>query len=660
MPAYRPKIQTEKIVTRQVKSWSSDSICKLQGCFDCTDWDLFLDSSDNIHEATDVISEYVKFCQNMIIPQKTVKVYPNNKPWVTKALKKTLNEKKHAFRTRNETEKKSVQSRLTKEIREAKKRYKEKVELQFQCGNMRNVWQGLKSLTGQLKKKNDECFLTLEEQKSMADSLNDFYCRFDNHDFTKEVELVEKELMHRVKGEHDLVLEEKQVESIFKRLNIRKAFGPDGICGMLLRCCASQLSHVFTRLFSWSLHVCTVPSLWKTSLICPVPKNRSPSSLNDYRPVALTSIVMKCFERLLFGPLLEHAGELRDPFQFAYRCNRSTDDATITLLHNAYTHLEKPNSFVRILFIDFSSAFNTIQPHLLAKKLLKLEVNPRLILWITDFLRNRVQMVRYHSVTSSTLLCSTGAPQGTVLSPVLFTFYTNDCTGNDDTLFIKYSDDTAIEDLSNSDSVYFDAVARFSAWCKDNFLELNVKKTKELVIDFRQGKSSVPDLFIEGMKVERVSEYKYLGTILDDKLNFAENTATIEKKCQTRVYLLRKLRNLQVSGKVLRMFYRCFVESVLTFSFMCWYGGLSVRNKSRLQKIVNVCGKIVGEKQESLCQLYESRVVRKAEMIGSDSSHVLAQCYEFLPSGRRLRVPKCRLVRTKSSFIPKSIQLRNK
>ena len=103
--------------------------------------------------------------------------------------------------------------------------------------------------------------------------------------------------------------------------------------------------------------------------------------------------------------------------------------------------------------MDFSSAFNTIQPHLLVQKLLTYSVSSRLTLWLTSFLVNRFQSVRFQSVVSSLKSTSTGSPQGTVLSPVLFTIHTNDCIGSDSTLLVKYSDDTAVEDLSNSDSV---------------------------------------------------------------------------------------------------------------------------------------------------------------------------------------------------------------
>jgi hypothetical protein len=82
------------------------------------------------------------------------------------------------------------------------------------------------------------------------------------------------------------------------------------------------------------------------------------------------------------------------------------------------------------------------------------------------------------------------------------------------------------------------------------------------------------------------------------------------------------------------------------------YAGLSVKNRNVLERVVKVCGKIVGERQKSLTELYESRVVRKATSILSDETHVLAKHFELLPSGRRFRVPKMSKVRKKSSFIP--------
>ena len=146
----------------------------------------------------------------------------------------------------------------------------------------------------------------------------------------------------------------------------------------------------------------------------------------------------------------------------------------------------------------------------------------------------------------------------------------------------------------------------------------------------------IPDLFIDGVKVERVTKYKYLGTVFDNKLNFNKNTDFIHKKCQPRIFSFQKLRSLNVSAAVLRTFYRSC--SVLTFSFLCWFGGLNVKSKNILNKVVNVCGKVVCERQERSSPLYERRVVRKARVIEDDNSHVLAKYDELLPSGRRAEI----------------------
>ena len=373
--------------------------------------------------------------------------------------------------------------------------------------------------------------------------------------------------------------------------------------------------------------------MWKNSVICPVLKKKNPSSLNDYGPVALTSIVMKCFEKLVLRRLLTFTNEHLDPLQFAYKPHRGTDDAILTVLHNAFLHLDKAGSYVRILFIDFSSAFNTIQPHRLALKLFHLDLSPKLILWIVNFLLHRTQSVRFQNSISSQRHTCTGAPQGTVLSPALFTLYANDCQGTTKTPTVKYSDDTAIEDLSKSDSVYFSEVHKFSAWCKENYLDLNIAKTKEMVVYFRKNPPPVPELIIDDVVVERVAEYRYLGTVLDNNLTFDKNVETIHKKCQSRIYCLQKLRNIGVASDILEMYYRACIQSVLTLSFICWYGSLGVRGKKLLNDVVNVCSKVVGKKQAGMQDLYEIRLKRKAKQIAGDQSHVLAKSFELYHQG---------------------------
>jgi len=114
-----------------------------------------------------------------------------------------------------------------------------------------------------------------------------------------------------------------------------------------------------------------MPSCYKTSAIIPVPKKktRHQYGLSDYWPVALTSIIMKCFEILVKDHISSALPSSPDPFQFAYSPNRSTGDGTFTTLDFSLEHLENKNSLVRMLLVDFSSAFKTIIPQHLVNKL---------------------------------------------------------------------------------------------------------------------------------------------------------------------------------------------------------------------------------------------------------------------------------------------------
>jgi hypothetical protein len=110
-------------------------------------------------------------------------------------------------------------------------------------------------------------------------------------------------------------------------------------------------------------------------------KNTKVTCLNDYCPVTLTSIAMKCFERLVMA----HSTIIPETLQqFAYRPNRYTDDAILIAFHTALSYLDKRNTYVRMLLIDYISAFNTIVPTKFITKLRTLGLNTSLCTWIPD------------------------------------------------------------------------------------------------------------------------------------------------------------------------------------------------------------------------------------------------------------------------------------
>jgi len=454
----------------------------------------------------------------------------------------------------------------------------------------------------------------------------------------------------------------KLVTIYFKGTNINKAQGPDGIGGRVLRHCAEQLGSVFAHLFRLSLQSGQIPSLWKFSHVIPIPKKPKSIQPNDFRPVALTSLVMKTLEKIIKRFLVEATESLLDPLQFAYRAGRGVDDAKLFILNSIYKHLEKPKTHVKIIFADFSSAFNTVQPHMLAQKLIdKFKMSHQLVRWILNFLTDRRQRVIVNGNSSDVIITNTGSPQGCCLSPFLYILYTDDCrSSRDNCHFVKFSDDAAILSmLTASESSNKDSLSDFVLWCDNNFLELNAFKTKEMSIDFRKNKEDVENNLIHNEPVELVETYKYLGSTFDNNLKWDVNTDQIFKRCQQRMYLLRKLKSFDVNPVILSRFYQSFIESILTFSFICWFQNLQIQDRNCLNSIVNISSKIIGIKQRDLNSFYQQQLIRKLESIVSIEDHALINEFNLLKSGRRYRMPCCKTNRHLKSFVPSAVKAFN-
>ncbi|KAK3560434.1 hypothetical protein QTP86_008440 [Hemibagrus guttatus] len=360
------------------------------------------------------------------------------------------------------------------------------------------------------------------------------------------------------------------------------------------------------QIFNKSLELCEIPACFKRSTIIHIPKKPKITGLNDYRPVALTSVVMKLFERLVLAYLKNITGPLLDPLQFAYRANRSMDDAVNMGLHFILQHLDKSGIYVRLLFMDFSSAFNTIIPTLLQTKLTQLSVPSSICQWITSFLTDRHQLVKLGKFTSYSRTTSTGTPQGCVLSPLLFSLYTNDCTSTDPSVkLLKFADDTTVICLiQNSDeSAYRQEIEQLAAWCRLNNLELNTLKTVEMIVDFRRNTPALPPLTIMNSTVPTVESFRFLGTTIFQDLKWDTHIDSIIKKAQQRLYFLRQLRKFNLPEELLTQFYSAVIESVLCTSITVWFGSATKSDIRRLQRTVQTAERIIDAPLPTLQEL---------------------------------------------------------
>ncbi|KAI3355901.1 hypothetical protein L3Q82_004450 [Scortum barcoo] len=291
--------------TGTVQVWTEEASSALQDCFECTDWEVFKKGTDLDGYTSSVLS-YLKFCTDAVLPRKTktIKVFPNQKPWLDSIVKPLLKACDAALQVRSgdKLAYSIARKEMKKGINLAKSWYKRRIEEHFENNNRHSMWRGIKTITDY--KRSDQL---VSHDSTLPDTLNTFYARFDTPGSRESVHLPRLEELHQ-----PLVLQLHQLA-----------------------------------------------------------------------------------------------------------------------LHTALTHLQLPKTYVRMLFVDFSSAFNTVIPEKLILKLHNLGspgLPSSLCHWIRDFLTNRPQVVRIGDNTSSTLVLNTGTPQGCVLSPALFTLFTSDCS----------------------------------------------------------------------------------------------------------------------------------------------------------------------------------------------------------------------------------------
>lgn len=178
LPTYKTVLKRYKAQVRVIKDWTDESILCLQDCFDCTDWEMFKKScGDDLNEWTDVTCSYIAFCRDMIVPYKQVKIYPNNKPWITKTVKDSLQKKQSCFKGGDIAEQQIAKKDLKIGILKAKRDYKYKLENQMATNNLGSAWDSMKTIAGlqNLKSSSPVTLDGFSSDTELASALIQFY-----------------------------------------------------------------------------------------------------------------------------------------------------------------------------------------------------------------------------------------------------------------------------------------------------------------------------------------------------------------------------------------------------------------------------------------------------------------------------------------------------
>ncbi|XP_058978632.1 uncharacterized protein LOC109613882 [Musca domestica] len=381
-----------------------------------------------------------------------------------------------------------------------------------------------------------------------------------------------------------------------------KSPGPDGIIPAMLQHASAEIIPVLEVIFKACLRLSHIPLLWREVTVTYIPKAGKPSHVlpKDYRPISLSSFLLKTLERLIdieirsLIPLTSLSTA-----QHAYMKGKSVESAQ----HDVVGYIEKnlnSSCFTLAAFLDIEGAFNNVTLEAIHSSLERLSVPPLLVDWIDVMLSSRI-------VNSSIGECSVrktvtrGTPQGGVLSPLLWLLVINNILldlEHSGTKVVAYADDVVLLIAGRFPQTITDlmqgALVKLSRWARCNGLGVNPPKT-EFVLFTRRRKIPVLSLpMLDGVTLSLSSEAKYLGTILDQKLSWKRNIEERAKKGLNALYSCKNSigNSWGLKPHIIRWIYESVVRPILTYGALVWWHSLRKitfsKNIDKVQRVASL------------------------------------------------------------------------
>ncbi len=225
------------------------------------------------------------------------------------------------------------------------------------------------------------------------------------------------------------------------------------------------------------------------------------------------------------------------------------------------------------IFIDLAKAFDTVDHSVLIRKLKHYGLRGITSDWVTSYLSERSQIVSFKGTLSSCMNVKCGVPQGSILGPLFFIIYINDCVNVSNVLnFVKFADDTNVfcsgtnaHDLSNTLNLELE---KLSDWFRANKLSLNIEKTKFIYFSKRRKKNDF-EIKIDGKKIQQVQNIKFLGIQIDEKLTWLEHLKALRKKLSRNIGVICRLK-YKLPVEILHYLYTSLIMPYLQYCNIVW------------------------------------------------------------------------------------------
>ena len=319
------------------------------------------------------------------------------------------------------------------------------------------------------------------------------------------------------------------------RLNVRKACGPDSITPFLLKTAAEHISVPLSHLFNQFLSIGTLPFDWVSANIVPIHKRNDKHVPGNYRPISLTSVVIKVFEHILHRYLVSalESHHLLSSSQSGFRAKRSTVSLLVDAVDDWSLCLEQRGT-VHCLLLDFAKAFDSVPHERLLLKLSSLGIHGDILKWLRFFLTQRKQHVVINGAYSDWANVTSGVPRGTVLGPLLFLLYVNDLDSVVKCSTVKlFADDVLLYASVRSTkdcSALQDDLAAIFHWTNRWQLRLNPNKCEALAITNKRIQLTYT-YRIDQQTIFWRDSVKYLGLHVHSKLSWSKQSLQGRAAC---------------------------------------------------------------------------------------------------------------------------------
>ena len=482
------------------------------------------------------------------------------------------------------------------------------------------IWRVIKSLNGSPdgNAPNEAMVVngkTFTSDQSKATKFAQHYANVSRHSFTKEDRNVNRSAKKCLDNHHpqdDIdppcpAFTMTELKRAITKMKRKGAEGPDQIPPSFLKELGPSALTELLGIFQKSFDSGFCPQIWRSAIILPLLKSgKPPSALESYRPISLTSCVVKLLERMIndrMFNLAETKGWL-NPQQAGFRKGRACEDQIARIIQSIEDGFQQKKMERTVLvLLDFSKAYDTVWREKLITSMKDKGVPMSFILWIWGFLQNRSARVRFNGSLGRSVKLRQGLPQGAVLSPILFLFYINNLADilPQDTLNSLFADDVATAATRRS---FLDAqtavqktVDVVSKWAKEWKVQLNATKSevsffsnstkdKDPIIN---KKPWLPTISIDDKTIRYEPTPRLLGVILDRQLTFGPQVKSIEKRVNSKIRMLSSLANSKYGWKkpYLKRIFTTLIKSVINYAGFAWLPGLAETHVKALEKLQN-------------------------------------------------------------------------